>query len=200
MAWEVIVTLLTLFTVLAALVVTRVSTDLVLMAALAFLLITGILGPAEALAGFASQSGDGDVALLSEHYLKQLAEEYGKPPIVLSADALEALSRYSWPGNVRQLKNIIESTVIFHPGGEVAVDQLPSEIREATLISGAHAPVQPRVGRPRTMDEIERQAILETLQRTKGHRAGAARMLGIGLRTLQRKLKDYREQGYYEDD
>ncbi len=49
------------------------------------------------------------------------------------------------------------------------------------------------------MDEIERQAILETLNRTKGHRAEAARMLGIGLRTLQRKLKDYKEQGYYKD-
>ena len=143
---------------------------------------------------------EGDIALLSEHYLKLLAEEHDKPPITLSSEALEALSRHAWPGNVRQLKNVLESTVIFHPGGEVAVDQLPPEIREASMISGAHTPVQPRVGRPRSMDEIERQAILETLQRTKGHRAAAARMLGIGLRTLQRKLKDYREQGYYEDD
>ncbi len=143
---------------------------------------------------------EGDVALLSEHYLKLLCEEHGKPEITLSAEALEALVRHGWPGNVRQLKNVLESTVIFHPGGEVAADQLPPEIREASMISGAQAPVQPLVGRPRSMDEIERQAILETLQRTKGHRAAAARMLGIGLRTLQRKLKDYRQQGYYEDE
>ncbi len=49
------------------------------------------------------------------------------------------------------------------------------------------------------MAEIERQAILETLQRTSGHRAKAADLLDIGLRTLQSKLKDYKEQGYYED-
>jgi DNA-binding NtrC family response regulator len=49
------------------------------------------------------------------------------------------------------------------------------------------------------MDAIERQAILETLERTEGHRAKAAEILGIGLRTLQRKLKDYKDQGYWED-
>ena len=49
------------------------------------------------------------------------------------------------------------------------------------------------------MDEIERQAILETLSRTGGHRAQAAHLLGIGLRTLQRKLKDYKDQGYWND-
>ncbi len=142
---------------------------------------------------------EGDVALLAEHYLKILAEEHGKPPVFLSAEALDALARYRWPGNVRQLKNILESTVIFHPGGEVTADQLSPEIRESMMISGAQAPVQPQLGTPRSMDEIERQAILETLQRTKGHRADAARMLGIGLRTLQRKLKEYKQQGHYED-
>ncbi|MCG8460238.1 MAG: helix-turn-helix domain-containing protein, partial [Holophagales bacterium] len=76
---------------------------------------------------------------------------------------------------------------------------LPDEIRDATRVSGARAPVQPAIGEPRTMEEIERQAILETLERTGGHRAEAARLLGIGLRTLQRKLKDYKDQGYYQD-
>jgi DNA-binding NtrC family response regulator len=66
-------------------------------------------------------------------------------------------------------------------------------------VSSAGSPVQPVSGGPRTMAEIERQAILETLQRTSGHRAKAADLLDIGLRTLQRKLKDYKEQGYYED-
>ena len=50
------------------------------------------------------------------------------------------------------------------------------------------------------MEEIERQAVLETIQRTKGHRAEASRILGIGLRTLQRKLKDYRAQGFYDEE
>ena len=109
------------------------------------------------------------------------------------------MTRYDWPGNVRQLKNVLESMIVFHPGGEIPVEALPPEIREATMISGSRAAVQPLVGPPRTMEEIERQAILETLRRTDGHRAAAAKILGIGLRTLQRKLKDYRDQGYYED-
>jgi DNA-binding NtrC family response regulator len=140
-----------------------------------------------------------DIPLLAEHYLKSFCEEHGKPEMPLSGEALEAMARYSWPGNVRQLKNALESVVIFHSGGEIPAEALPSEIREATLVSGSQAAVQPQVGPPRTMDEIERQAILETLRRTGGHRAEAAKMLEIGLRTLQRKLKDYREQGYYED-
>lgn len=142
---------------------------------------------------------EGDLALLSEHFLARFCEEHGKPPMSLGPKTLEAMQRYGWPGNVRQLRNTLESMVIFSPGGEIPVEALPAEIREATMVSGAHAPVQPQVGVPRTMDEIERQAILETLQRTRGHRAEAAKLLGIGLRTLQRKLKDYKDEGYYED-
>ena len=140
-----------------------------------------------------------DLPLLTEHFLRELSAEHGKPEMTLGADALEAMGRYAWPGNVRQLKNTLESMVIFHPGGDLGADALPPELREATRVSGAGSAVQPLVGPTRSMEEIERQAILETLERTKGHRAEASRMLGIGLRTLQRKLKDYRDQGYYED-
>lgn len=141
----------------------------------------------------------GDIPLLLEHYLNIVGEEHGKEPMHFSNDALEALCRYSWPGNIRQLKNVVESIVIFQRQEVIAADALPPEIREATMVSGQQAPVQNLVGTPRTMDEIERQAILETLQRTKGHRAEAARMLHIGLRTLQRKLKDYKQQGFYKE-
>ena len=141
----------------------------------------------------------GDMPLLVEHYLALLGEEHDKPPMSMSKAALEALDRFGWPGNERQLRNVLESMVIFHPGGEIDLDALPPEILEATRLSGSATPVQPLVGEPRTMDEIERAAILETLQRTKGHRAEAARLLEIGLRTLQRKLKDYKELGFFED-
>ncbi|MDA8017918.1 MAG: sigma-54 dependent transcriptional regulator [Thermoanaerobaculia bacterium] len=142
---------------------------------------------------------DGDVALLVEHYLQRLCEEHGKPEMYMSPEALASLDGYAWPGNVRQLRNVLESIVIFHAGGEIDLSAIPEEIREASRVSGHGAPVQPRSGKPRTMEEIERQAILETLQRTDGHRAKAAELLGIGLRTLQRKLKEYKDQGYYQD-
>jgi two-component system NtrC family response regulator/two-component system response regulator HydG len=141
----------------------------------------------------------GDVPLLAEHFLDQFTEEHGRGHLSLSPEAAEVFSRYPWPGNVRELKNLVESIVVFHQGSEVTVADLPPELRDAATVSAAGAPVQPVTGRPRKMAEIERQAILETLQRTGGHRAKAADILDIGLRTLQRKLKEYKEQGYLED-
>ena len=114
----------------------------------------------------------------------------------LSAAALEALSAHPWPGNVRELKNLLESLVIFHHGEEIDRDDLPAEYRSTAAVSSTGT-VQPASGEPRTMAEIERQAILETLDLTGGKRAEAAKLLGIGLRTLQRKLKEYREQGHF---
>ena len=140
-----------------------------------------------------------DIPLLVEHYLEIFCEEHGKPPMHFETEALETLCSFEWPGNVRQLKNVLESIVVFQAGGEIPVRALPAEIREASMVSGPHAPVQSLVGRPRTMEDIERQAILETLRRTDGHRAEAARLLGIGLRTLQRKLKDYKDEGHFDD-
>ena len=140
-----------------------------------------------------------DIPLLVEHYLKQLCEEHGKELKVLNPDAMELMAAYDWPGNVRQLKNLVESVVIFHQGRQVTVADLPAELREAVPGVRHDAPIQASDGTPRTMEEIERQAILETLGRTGGHRAQAASLLGIGLRTLQRKLKEYKDQGFWAD-
>jgi DNA-binding NtrC family response regulator len=141
----------------------------------------------------------GDLPVLAEHFLSAFAQEHGKPPVQLSQEALEVFARYPWPGNVRELRNVLESAVIFHQGQEITPADLPAEVRGSTAVSATGSPVQAVVGQPRTMDEIERQAILETLQRTGGHRARAADLLGIGLRTLQRKLKEYKDRGFYED-
>jgi len=140
-----------------------------------------------------------DVPPLLEHFLVQFCQEHGKPPKTLSAEALELLSRYPWPGNVRELKNVMESVVVFHQDGEVTLNDLPPEIRDSSTLSTSGTPVQSVVGEPRTMADIERQAILETLGRTAGHRARAADILGIGLRTLQRKLKEYKDEGFIQD-
>ncbi len=146
-----------------------------------------------------------DVPLLVEHYMKQLCAEHGKEEKTVAQEAMDVLAGFDWPGNVRQLKNAIETIVIFHQGRVVGVDDLPAELRNDGSGGGApgsvrrEQPVQIADGTPRTMDAIERQAILETLSRTGGHRAQAAHLLGIGLRTLQRKLKEYKDQGYWND-
>jgi two-component system NtrC family response regulator len=140
-----------------------------------------------------------DIPLLVEHYLKQLCEEHGKEPKTFAPDAMELVSAFDWPGNVRQLKNFVESLVVFHQGRVIVASELPAEVRDAVPSLRREAPIQATEGTPRTMEEIERQAILETLGRTGGHRAQAATLLGIGLRTLQRKLKDYKDQGFWMD-
>ncbi|MEO8503552.1 MAG: sigma-54 dependent transcriptional regulator [Acidobacteriota bacterium] len=139
-----------------------------------------------------------DLLLLAEHYLAIFCREHGKPIKTLTPEALGALQAHAWPGNVRELRNVLESLVIFHQSESIQVQDLPPELRGGSGVVYAPAPVaaSPATPQLRTMDEIERQAILETLHRTGGRRAEAAQLLGIGLRTLQRKLKDYKLQGF----
>lgn len=140
-----------------------------------------------------------DLPLLAEHFLDLFCQEHGRSPKRLSAEAVEGLRAHPWPGNVRELKNIMESTVIFHQGDVISRTDLPAELSNGASLSATGTPVQIANGEPRSMAEIERQAILETLERTDGHRAKAADMLEIGLRTLQRKLKEYKDSGHYTE-
>lgn len=135
-----------------------------------------------------------DIPLLTEHFLKEFFAEHGKEYRSASKEALDVFARYSWPGNVRELRNVLESVVVFHQGDFVEAKDLPDELRTSHGGITPDSPVQSPFGEPRSMAQIERQAIEETLERTGGHRAEAARLLGIGLRTLQRKLKEYRLQ------
>jgi DNA-binding NtrC family response regulator len=103
---------------------------------------------------------------------------------------LAALKRHSWPGNVRELRNLIETMVLFARSGEIVLEDLPAEYRAP---SQQIESVESAEWQPRTMAEIEKEAILRTVAHTGGHRARAADLLEIGLRTLQRKLKEYGE-------
>jgi DNA-binding NtrC family response regulator len=135
-----------------------------------------------------------DIPLLAEHFLGHYCAEHGRDPKRLSPEAVAALQAAPWPGNVRELKNVIESLVIFHQGETVEPRDLPADLRIGVLPGPAAGRIQ-APGAVRTMAEIERQAILETLEIHGGHRANTADVLGIGLRTLQRKLKEYRSSG-----
>ncbi len=141
-----------------------------------------------------------DLPILCEYFLRLFCEEHGKSEMRFTQPALDVLGHRQWPGNVRELKNLLESIVIFHPGGDITVDDLPGELRLAAAQSAsADGRIQSLEGEVKTMAEIERIAILETLERADGKRAEAAKMLEIGLRTLQRKLKEYRLAGTMED-
>jgi len=145
-----------------------------------------------------------DLPLLAEHYLALFAQEHGKPPKRLTPEALAVLAAHAWPGNVRELRNVLESAVVFHQGEAIGAPDLPADVWRG-LGSGPMSPaaaVGPLMApgeEVRTMEAIEREAILSTLERTGGRRAEAAQALGIGLRTLQRKLREYRQSGFFRE-
>jgi len=130
-----------------------------------------------------------DIPLFVQHFLEVFNEELEREVKGVHPSVLAALKRCRWKGNVRELRNVMESLVLFSHGGEIMMEDLPPEYRVATP-----APIAPD-GEwvPREMADIEREAILRTLQFTGDHRGKAAALLGIGLRTLQRKLKEYGE-------
>ncbi len=128
-----------------------------------------------------------DIPLLIEHFLKDFAASHGKPVQGISPAARKALMAYSWPGNVRELKNTIESMVVMDLDGTLDVDDLTEEVQAATGVAIESAGgADGLVGR--SMEEIEKHYIAETLKLTSGNREEAAKLLGIGERTLYRKI------------
>ncbi|HEX2712690.1 MAG TPA: sigma-54 dependent transcriptional regulator [Candidatus Acidoferrales bacterium] len=119
-----------------------------------------------------------DILALAEFFLRQ-----HDPRLRFSPDALEALRRHPWPGNVRELRNIVMRAAILAAENEIRLSDLPERIRHSS-------PVKPPLPTT-TLDEMERQMILQALDQTGGHQAKAAQVLGISRRTLSRKLKSY---------
>ncbi|NOZ95523.1 MAG: sigma-54-dependent Fis family transcriptional regulator [Acidobacteria bacterium] len=132
-----------------------------------------------------------DIPLLVQHFLELYNERLDRSISSVQPEALDALMQQPWPGNVRELRNLMETLVLFCRGDEITLDDLPPEYRvpgREPARAQADAPWQPR-----PMADIEKDAILRTLEYTGGHRGKAAQLLQIGLRTLQRKLKEYGE-------
>ena len=124
-----------------------------------------------------------DIPSLVERFLDELSRVNGVPRKSFAPEALDALLAYHWPGNVRELKNLIESALVSVPGALIGVEDLPSSIRggAADAAVGSLAPGT-------TLEEMERELIRRTLERTGGNRTHSAALLGIGIRTLQRKI------------
>jgi DNA-binding NtrC family response regulator len=137
----------------------------------------------------------GDIAALAEHYARRYAEANGLPYRALSRTALLRLGSHGWRGNVRELENTVHRAVLLASGPEIegeAVELTPGgpAVLPATTNT---APIAQLVGR--TMDEVERDLIIETLGHTLGNRTHAATILGISIRALRNKLRDYAQSG-----
>jgi len=149
-----------------------------------------------------------DIPLLVHVFVRQISEKYGKPIDSVAPEAQQALMNYGWPGNVRQLRQAVESTVVLAEGPVIGLRDLPAEVRGTAGAAGVAAAVtQATAAAPssgeasgdagvghlagRPIEEVEREHIRQTLELTKGNREQAAKLLGMGERTLYRKLKDY---------
>ncbi len=142
-----------------------------------------------------------DIPLLVDHFLRQYAGSMNKRIEGIQPDALEKLSAYDWPGNIRQLQNAVERACVMAPGGAaIGSAHLPPEIAHGTAEPAVAAPAASETpGTPvlpnATMDELERMAIEQALARCGGNRTQAARELNIGTKTLYRKVERYGIKG-----
>jgi two-component system response regulator HydG len=131
-----------------------------------------------------------DIPLLIHYFLQQSAEKYGKQIEGIQPEAQQTLMSYGWPGNVRQLKSVIEQMVVLTPGNKLTLESLPNDIRPAGGGAGEGiGGMNNLVGI--SIEQAERELIRNTLKLVNGNREQAAKILGIGERTLYRKIKEY---------
>jgi two-component system NtrC family response regulator len=122
-----------------------------------------------------------DIELLANYYLKDFAAKIGKRPLKMDAAFLDLLNRHHWKGNIRELKNVMERLVILADDDTLTPDLLPPEFKYENT-------------NPNALDlaNIERQHIQKVLAHTNGNKTETARLLGIGVTTLYRKLEEYK--------
>jgi two-component system response regulator FlrC len=145
-----------------------------------------------------------DVTELAQHFIKKYSDANGVPARPLSAEARRALVLNRWPGNVRELENTLHRAVLLAQGDEIGIDGIvtpdgvrfdqaknPPAVAHAAMV--AETVTRALVGR--TVAEVERDLILETLKHCLGNRTHAANILGISIRTLRNKLNEYADDG-----
>jgi transcriptional regulator with GAF, ATPase, and Fis domain len=128
-----------------------------------------------------------DLPELARHFLKRFARQNRRPVCDLAPDVLEAFRRYAWPGNIRELENVMERGVIICQRESLSLADLPPVFRPKP-------PPQPEAGEPDLL-ELERQLIRRTLEKVAGRRQDAAAILGISLEELNFKLRSYDIKG-----
>ncbi|HEY1935938.1 MAG TPA: sigma-54 dependent transcriptional regulator [Acetobacteraceae bacterium] len=139
----------------------------------------------------------GDIAPLAEHFARKYADVNGMPMRPLSRDAVQRLKSHDWRGNVRELENTIHRAVLLADGAEIGIEAIELGPCDAPQRGDTAAAPQGNVGAlvGRRMDEVERDLIIQTLGHTLGNRTHAAIILGISIRALRNKLRDYAAQG-----
>jgi transcriptional regulator with GAF, ATPase, and Fis domain len=147
-----------------------------------------------------------DILLLADHFLRRAAERLGREPLTLADPATDLLLQYPWPGNVRELENIMTRSSVLNPAATLTDDDLRRWLSLDGPPAGGTAATDNRSGPGSPgilngmagvvpvgmrLEEMERKLIEATLEHFGGHRAKTAEALGIGIRTLSGKLREY---------
>ena len=130
----------------------------------------------------------GDIPALVSHFIEKYVKTYNKTVRMLGPGTLNALLAHDWPGNVRELENAIERAIVLCANGELTLNDLPPSLRNAQ----AHPPASSVLVPGATLQDMERDAILRTLALVNGSTTRAAELLGISVRKVQYRLKEYR--------
>ena len=131
-----------------------------------------------------------DLALLTDHLLQEISEKHGKKVSGVGADVMDLFKSYPWPGNVRELRNVLERAAIATDRGTIGRQHLPSDFGHSPAVGGnALGGIRFPIGT--TVDAVERELIVQTLVSTNQNKTRAAELLGISLKTLHNKLKEY---------
>jgi DNA-binding NtrC family response regulator len=128
-----------------------------------------------------------DVQLLAEYFLERAVVRLSRKRMELAEDARELLAAYHWPGNVRELENLITRACVLNQAGVIAAAEIRPWLQQPEAM-GEAAAAKPASG---SLDDMEREMIVATLERFGGNRGKAAASLGIGVRTLSGKLRAY---------
>ncbi|HEY9013116.1 MAG TPA: sigma-54 dependent transcriptional regulator [Devosia sp.] len=149
----------------------------------------------------------GDIAALAEHFVEKYAKANGLGRRVLSLDARDALLKAPWPGNVRELENTLHRAVLLSGGEVIGAEAILmpdgtglAEVASKATLAGQVAQAAEAMSRTlvgRTVADVERDLILDTLDHVLGNRTHAANILGISIRTLRNKLNQYADEGTY---
>jgi DNA-binding NtrC family response regulator len=128
-----------------------------------------------------------DIPILVDHFLKEIAANKHTAPHRVSPEVMRRFQAYRWPGNVRELRNVLERMMVLAEGEVLTERDLPDEVASGTI----HASTRKEIPAGVTMEELEKLAITKALDQCAGNRTHAANRLGISVRTLQRKLRQY---------
>lgn len=137
-----------------------------------------------------------DIPILVEHFLREISESKKTAPRRVSPEVMRRFMSYRWPGNVRELRNTLESMMVLAEGEMMTENDLPDRIREGSTPTGNPKEIPTGL----RMEELEKLAITKALDQCGGNRTHAAGKLGISVRTLQRKLRQYEREGIIKPD